>query len=243
MAKNPIGQKFNSLLVLERVVRHDGKRKRTGYKCLCDCGKTKPYSELFDLKTGRITSCGCKSLERPTLIKDISGNHYGALVVIIRLNTRTADGYDYLCKCSCGKEKIVKYNNLVRGDTKSCGCKSDYYNSINNGGTGIPREHFEIQKSIRLCKQYKNFVKTCLLRAGGMSELSGNTGKLAVHHIHSISDLIERYNLTKSTYLQCMKLFDPANGVVLTETEHRKFHSLYGLKTVEADWTNFTVSN
>jgi hypothetical protein len=232
----PIGQTFNKLLVVEKV------KKYSLYDCLCDCGNIKYSVSLYDLEHNRIKSCGCIN-HGQGLIKDISGNHYGAFTVIKRLDTKTTDGYDYSCKCSCGNEKIVKYNNLVRGDTKSCGCKSDYYNSVNNGGTGIPRENIEFQKAIRLCKQYRNFVKLCLIRANGVSEWSGKGGSLAVHHLNSVSHLIETNNLTRDNYLQCLELFNPANAVVLTAYEHRKVHTLYGKKTVEADWTNFTLTN
>jgi len=30
--------------------------------------------------------------------------------------------FRWLCLCDCGKEKIVLYGNLKRGNTKSCGC-------------------------------------------------------------------------------------------------------------------------
>lgn len=28
----------------------------------------------------------------------------------------------YLCQCDCGNTKIVRYNNLLYGGTRSCGC-------------------------------------------------------------------------------------------------------------------------
>lgn len=28
----------------------------------------------------------------------------------------------WLCRCSCGKEKVVRYPNLTQGSTRSCGC-------------------------------------------------------------------------------------------------------------------------
>lgn len=30
--------------------------------------------------------------------------------------------YFYLCKCDCGKEKIIVKESIINGDTKSCGC-------------------------------------------------------------------------------------------------------------------------
>ena len=36
----------------------------------------------------------------------------------------TAKNYHkyYLCRCDCGKEKIVNINNIIKGVSKSCGC-------------------------------------------------------------------------------------------------------------------------
>lgn len=42
----------------------------------------------------------------------------------------------WLCKCDCGNEKIVRSTELVRGDTKSCGCGNKYENSRNYKGVG-----------------------------------------------------------------------------------------------------------
>ena len=48
---------------------------------------------------------------------DISGNKYGYWLVLYRSN-----GARWLCKCVCGKEKIVQGSSLKLGVTKSCGC-------------------------------------------------------------------------------------------------------------------------
>jgi hypothetical protein len=42
----------------------------------------------------------------------------------------------WLCKCDCGNEKIVRSTELLRGDTKSCGCGRKYENSHNYKGIG-----------------------------------------------------------------------------------------------------------
>ena len=54
-------------------------------------------------------------------LEDLTGKKYGRLFVIKRTenkNKRTM----WLCKCDCGKEKIVGANELKSGTTKSCGC-------------------------------------------------------------------------------------------------------------------------
>ena len=42
----------------------------------------------------------------------------------------------WLCKCDCGNEKIVRSTELMRGETKSCGCGNKYENSWLYKGVG-----------------------------------------------------------------------------------------------------------
>jgi hypothetical protein len=42
----------------------------------------------------------------------------------------------WICKCDCGNEKIVRSTELLRGDTKSCGCGNKYENSWRYKGVG-----------------------------------------------------------------------------------------------------------
>ena len=52
---------------------------------------------------------------------DLTGKRFGHLMVIERAikNNKSA----WLCKCDCGKEKIIQQCNLVSGKSKSCGCR------------------------------------------------------------------------------------------------------------------------
>ena len=53
---------------------------------------------------------------------DIRGKIFGDLAVIKR--SHICDGHAFwVCKCICGKEAIIPINNLLSGNTKSCGCK------------------------------------------------------------------------------------------------------------------------
>lgn len=61
----------------------------------------------------------------PKLI-DIKGQRFGRLVVVERVKNKWKNhGSYWLCKCDCGKEKIVESHNLRNGSTKSCGCLND----------------------------------------------------------------------------------------------------------------------
>lgn len=56
---NLVGQKFNRLLVLERV---DSGKKMSYYQCLCDCGNYH-IANGAAIKSGHIKSCGCLQKE------------------------------------------------------------------------------------------------------------------------------------------------------------------------------------
>lgn len=51
-----------------------------------------------------------------------SGNKFGKLTVIEFAGKDKHGGLLYLCRCDCGKEKIILKGNLIAGRTKSCGC-------------------------------------------------------------------------------------------------------------------------
>ena len=53
---------------------------------------------------------------------DITGQNFGRLLVIKRVENNKYGGTRWLCKCACGKEKIVNGKCLKNGHTQSCGC-------------------------------------------------------------------------------------------------------------------------
>lgn len=63
------------------------------------------------------------------------GDKFGYWTVLEKkAATKTRD--DYLTRCVCGKEKICKRRDLIKGTTKSCGCmapKLAYENKYKNG--------------------------------------------------------------------------------------------------------------
>lgn len=38
----------------------------------------------------------------------------------------------WLCECDCGTEKIINAQELIRGQTRSCGCFADMSTSMRN---------------------------------------------------------------------------------------------------------------
>ena len=148
-------------------------------------------------------------------------------------------GYIYKCKCVCGNICEKRSSYLTTGETKSCGCLSSYYNSKNNGGTGIPGETLKLERAIRLTPKYKELMLDCLKRANYQSELSGCISNFEVHHKNSISYLLKIGSITKENYLFCEELYDAANLIVLTKEEHKVFHSKFGFVTTKEMWETF----
>ena len=225
--------------VIDTIQKHNGKRNITFYKCQCICGNIKDIRP-DDFKRNKVVSCGC--MTENSLIEEIPyGTRFGYLTIIKRTKEKSTEGYKHECLCDCGKIINVYLNRLKRGETKSCGCSSSKLNSLNNGGTGIPYELDKLQRAIRICPKYRGFVKKCLVRANKKSELSGNSSeKLCVHHLTAVSALIEKYQLTIDTFMTCKELFSPNNAIVLTEKEHRLFHSEYGHKCTVGDWETYS---
>lgn len=53
---------------------------------------------------------------------DLTGQKFGRLTVIKRADNDKHGNAQWLCKCECGNETIVRGFLLKRGTTKSCGC-------------------------------------------------------------------------------------------------------------------------
>ena len=54
--------------------------------------------------------------------KDLTGQRFGRLTVINRVENNKYNRTQWLCQCECGKTTILTGNALLRGNTKSCGC-------------------------------------------------------------------------------------------------------------------------
>lgn len=89
--------------------------------CLCDCGKY-ASRRLSDLRSGRITSCGCGNTKISP--EDLTGKRYNRLIVTSldsersRVERRTS----WNCLCDCGNRLSTFASRLKRGVTQSCGC-------------------------------------------------------------------------------------------------------------------------
>jgi hypothetical protein len=133
--KNLIGTRFNRLLVKDFAGTDN--RSNSLWKCICDCGEEKIVSS-WHLRSNLVKSCGClrrekssingkKSLGKITFKDYLVGKRFGRLIVLKDSGKRQNRNILWLCKCDCGKEKIVVTNSLKNKNCSSCGCLRRQY--------------------------------------------------------------------------------------------------------------------
>ena len=116
------GKKFSRLLVLKNVPPPETVKHKCSYwLCQCDCGNQIIVSS-HSLTSGNTQSCGCLAFESHNF-SDLTGQKFGKLTAIKKVKVyNKTNSAQWLCKCDCGKEKIVSASCLRSGDTQSCGC-------------------------------------------------------------------------------------------------------------------------
>lgn len=140
-------QKYGKLTIIN-AWRDDKKKIRC--LCKCDCGNqiTTRYDSII---SGYTRSCRCaiKSSHPKKDRSSVIGKRFGSLIVVDLSDKTTKRGnriYSLLkCKCDCGNICYVEYNNLILGQTKSCGC--------------LQKE--QIKKNLSKTKSYIDKVKQC----------------------------------------------------------------------------------
>ena len=56
------------------------------------------------------------------MVNDLTGQKFGRLTVLYRVENDRHNKAQWLCECECGARKIINGQSLVRGATTSCGC-------------------------------------------------------------------------------------------------------------------------
>ena len=147
------GQTFGLWTVLFRA---PSKKGETMWWCECGCeNKTKRIVSGRNLRNGKTKSCGCIGKNSEYLIKDLTGERFGKLVVLKRVGSQNSHA-TWLCKCDCGNTTIVAGNHLTCGNIKSCGCTRESHGELkikeileNNN------INFEQQKKFENCKDIR----------------------------------------------------------------------------------------
>lgn len=58
----------------------------------------------------------------PSNFEDLTGKKFGRLTVIKKSKKRTSNTTKWICKCECGNIIETDRTNLIKGQSKSCGC-------------------------------------------------------------------------------------------------------------------------
>lgn len=113
VAMNLAGQRFGKLVAVERV---GSSRYGAIWRCTCDCGGTVERAAAL-LRSKRAQACGCMRS-----VTDYIGKTFGRYTVVDRVENGKTGAARFLCRCSCGEERVVWVGNLNSGASRSCGC-------------------------------------------------------------------------------------------------------------------------
>ena len=72
---------------------------------------------------------------------NLEGRVFGRLTVIKEAGRTKAKKVKWLCKCTCGNEKIIIGAALINGTTKSCGCLNTEKRMERNAGNIYGKKH------------------------------------------------------------------------------------------------------
>lgn len=109
--------------------------------------------------------------------ENLTGQKFGMLTAIKYIDKDKYSNCNWLCKCDCGNEKIIRSSSFKSGKTKSCGCllkEIAKFTHTKHGQTNIPEYNVWVDikqwcynenhskyknygiKDIRVCSQWKN---------------------------------------------------------------------------------------
>ena len=115
------GQTFGELTVLRRA--ENPKARGAVWVCQCSCGAEYEVQGTL-LTNGRRTRCSSNVHQKNYAFSDIAGQKFEMLTALYPLRDRKGSrSVMWRCRCDCGKEIDVAYNNLVYCNMKSCGCR------------------------------------------------------------------------------------------------------------------------
>lgn len=119
-------QKFGKLTVVKKGNGRttSGGHYKATWICKCECGNVVEI-DGEKLRRGHTSSCGCLIKEnKGSQFEDLTGQRFNRLTVIkfIPYGEKTVRGYNWLCKCDCGKTVKANASKLKNGLQQSCGC-------------------------------------------------------------------------------------------------------------------------
>ena len=121
-----INQRFGRLTVKERdLSKPYGHGKEPYWICQCDCG-TMVSVRGPSLRQGKTKSCGCykKDVNTDRCTLNLTGQQFGYLTAIEKINEQKHGSYIWKCLCQCGNIYYADASTLNLGQCTSCGCRT-----------------------------------------------------------------------------------------------------------------------
>lgn len=175
---------------------------------------------------------------------DLTGKKIGRLLVIERTRIERTKKY-YICRCECGKEKIIKQEDLMSGLKKDCGCISAKPRSKHIGE--ITRTHGDSKTRLyhiwhgmkrrcnaKTCKAYKNYGGRGIKMYDEWNSDYTSFKNWALAHGYKDNLTIERLDVNGN--------YSPDNCTWITKHDqglnkrNTKYLTLYGESKPAAEW-------
>jgi hypothetical protein len=109
-----IGKEFGKWTLLEDYGMIE-KKRMVRVKCICGYEKNINFQEI---KRGKSTNCGCKSKTR---LEDYIGKKVHRLTILEKIEVKEGKSRVKV-RCECGNEFVTRYETIMGGLSKSCGC-------------------------------------------------------------------------------------------------------------------------
>lgn len=173
--KDLVGTRIKFITVTSRFEpKEDDTALTAKWNVQCDCGGTAVFIHR-ELTSKKKRTCGCGF----STMNYQPGNRYGLLTIVSEGPRNSyANKRQVWCKCDCGNEDLtlVTTNNLISGNTSSCGCvgeESRKTHGMSNTRTyqiheGMIRRckphlaedfPYHAGKGIQVCEEWKSFEK------------------------------------------------------------------------------------
>lgn len=147
--KNLVGTKIKFITVVSRFEEKENDTADTAlWKVSCECGGEAIYKHK-ELTSKKKRTCGCGY----STMRYQPGNRYGLLTIVSEGPRHPyANKRQVWCKCDCGNKELtlVTTNNLVSGNTSSCGCVGEA--SRKTHGMSNTRTYQIHEGMLRRCK-------------------------------------------------------------------------------------------
>lgn len=143
------GMKFGELTVLEKAEAPN--QRGVHWRCRCSCGTECVISGTM-LVNGRKTRCSSNLHQKRYAFSDVTGQRFGSLVALAPAGYNDKRGsVVWRCRCDCGNEVDVSYNNLQYSNQKSCGCqKKEHEQKLQTFLTHVAGTSIDMLKSKKI---------------------------------------------------------------------------------------------